>query len=245
MSSLINLIDQLARLAIAPLLFGLIGTAAILSLIRNWRIALPVLMVQYALVGILLARAIPAGVAIIKPFAGVIVCLALSLAAQRADSARATRGESVASDRVAHVDWRSVPAQIIIRAIAMVLVLTAAFGMTVRFQLPGLSRELNLAAYTLLACAVLLIGTAPEALNIGVGVLMAISAIELAYTPIDPSVTVSVLLGLMTLLVGIAVSYLALADGGALLRGDEIDIKHRLEPGFDGYLPAANAEDPS
>ncbi len=216
MSSLITLIDQLARLAVAPLLFGLIGTAALLSLVRNWRITLPTLILQYVLVGILLARAIPPGVAIIKPFAGAIVCLALSLAAQRADNARARRGESIARDRVEQVNWSSVPAQFLVRAIATVLVLTAAFGATVRFPLPGGSRELSLAAYTLLACAIFLIATAPEALNVGMGVLMLLSGIELAYTPLEASITVSVLLGLMTLIVGVAVSYLTLADGGAL-----------------------------
>ncbi len=96
MSSLIPLIDQLARLAVAPLLFGVIATAAILALVRNWRIALPVLIVQYVLVGILLARVIPPGVAIIKLVAGTIVCLAVSFAAQRADDARAIRGEAIA-----------------------------------------------------------------------------------------------------------------------------------------------------
>jgi hypothetical protein len=216
MSSLIELIDQLARLAVAPLLFGLIGTAALLSLVRNWRVTLPTLIVQYVLVGILLARAIPPGVAIIKPFAGAIVCLALSLAAQRADNVRARRGESIARDRVESINWSSVPAQFLMRAIATVLVLTAAFGATVRFPLPGGSRELSLAAYTLLACAILLIATAPEGLNAGMGVLMLLSGIELGYTPLEASITVSVLLGLMTLVVGVAVSYLALADGGAL-----------------------------
>ena len=226
MSSLILLIDQLARLAIAPLLFGLIATAGALSLIRNWRVTLPALIVQYVLVGILLARVIPPGVAIIKPFAGAIVCLAVSLAAQRADTARVRRGESIASQRVGRervrsMNWRSLPAQLLVRAIATVLLFTAAFGATERFPLPGGSSELEFAAYVLIACAGFLIATAPESLNSGMGVLMLISGIELAYTPLEPSITVSVLLGFMTLLVGVAVSYLTLADGGALGQGHD------------------------
>jgi hypothetical protein len=46
--------------------------------------------------------------------------------------------------------------------------------------------------------------------------LVFISSVELAYTPLEPSISVSVLLGVMTLLVGLAIAYLTLADGGAL-----------------------------
>jgi hypothetical protein len=222
MSSLLSLIDQLSRIAIAPLLFGLIATAAVLVLIRNWRLALPTLIVQYVLVAILLARAIPPGVAMIKFLAGAVVCLSLSLAAQRADNARAARGEAIARrDVVRRVNWRSLPSQTLIRAISFVLVLTAAFGATVRFPLPSAAQELTLPAYTLLACAVLIIGTSTEAVNVGMAVLMLLSGIELAYAPVEPSVTVSVLLGMMTLLVGVAVAYLTLADAGGLLASDE------------------------
>jgi hypothetical protein len=215
-SALIELFEQLARFAIAPLLLGLIATAGVLALIRNWRIALPMLIVQYVLVGLLLARAIPATVAIIKPLAGAVVCLALSVAAQRADSARRSRGESVAQERVERYNWRGIPAQFLVRAVAVVLVMTAAFSLASRFTLPGGSRALSFAALALLGSALLIIATAPEAITVGMGVLMFISGVELGYTPLEPSVTVSVLLGLMTLLVGVAVAYLTVADGGAL-----------------------------
>ncbi|MCX6017890.1 MAG: hypothetical protein NTZ50_05190 [Chloroflexi bacterium] len=222
MSNLIILIDQLARLAVAPLLLGLIATAALLLIVHNWRITLPALIVQYVLVGILLARAIPPGVAIIKPFAGAIVCLAISLAAQRADNARAARGESVAAKRVERSrHWSSLPAQFLVRVIAAVLMLTAAFGAAVRFPLPGDARELSLAAYTLVGGAVILIASTPEALNVGTGILMLLSGVEIGYMPLEPSITVSVLLGLMTLIVGIAVAYLVLADEGALSNSDD------------------------
>lgn len=226
MSNLIVLIDQLARLAVAPLLFGLAASAAVLLLVRNWRIALPALIVQYVLTGILLARVIPPGVAIIKPFAGVIVCLALSLAAQRADHARAARGESVASERVGRVRWSTLPSQFLVRVVTAVLVLTAAFGAAVRFPLPGDAATLSLAAYTLVAGAILLIASTPDALNAGMGILMLLSGIEIGYMPLESSITVSILLGLMTLIVGVAVANLTLADEGAVFRSDDSNDEH-------------------
>jgi hypothetical protein len=216
-SDLVALLDRLSQLATTPLLAALAGSAILILLVRNWRIALPALIVQYVAVGIMLARVIQPGVALIKPLAGALVCLAISIAAQRADDLRARRGESVAVERIRHVSWHTLPAQVLLRGIAAVLVLTAAFGATVRFPLPGNARELGLGAYVLLACGMLLIATAPEALNIGVGLLMFISGVELGYTPLEPSISVSVLLGFMTLLVGFAVAYLTLADSGVPL----------------------------
>jgi hypothetical protein len=215
-SNLISLIDQLATLAVAPLLLGLLASAALLSVTRNWRLALPVLLLQYVLAGILLARVIDPGVAIIKPIAGVIVCLALSVAAQRADSARAARAEEITVDRVALRQLGRLPAQFAVRVLGTVLALTAAIGMSSRFPLPGEARELAVSAYVLIATAAFVIATSTHTVNTGIGILTLMTGIELAYTPLEPSISVSVLLGLTTLLVGIAVAYLTLADGGGL-----------------------------
>lgn len=222
-SDLVALLDRLSRLATPPLLAALTASALLIVLVRNWRIALPALIVQYVLVGIMLARAIDPGVALIKPLAGSLVCMALSIAAQQADTRRAGRGESVAIERIRHVAWRSVPAQVLLRAIAAAVVLTAAFGAAVRFPLPGDARELGLGAYILISCGVLLIATTAEALSVGIGLLVFLSGVELAYTPLEPSVSVSVLLGLMTLFVGVAIAYLTLADGEALTETESPD----------------------
>ncbi|HQX76278.1 MAG TPA: hypothetical protein PL074_08190, partial [Thermoflexales bacterium] len=184
-------------------------------LIRNWRITLPALILQYALVGVMLARVTQPAVALITPLAGVLISLSLSIAAQRADNERAARGESIAIERVKHVAWQSVPAQVLLRAVAATLTLTAAFGVAVNFPLPGSARELGLAAYVLLACGALIIAIASEALNGGIGLLMIISGIELGYTPLEPSLSVVILLGLMNLLVGVAIAYLTLADANS------------------------------
>ncbi len=227
-SQIVDLLDRLSQLAATPLLAALAGSTIFILLVRNWRIALPTLIVQYVVVGIMLARVIQPGVAIITPLAGALVCLALSIAAQRADDQRARRGESIAVERIRNVAWRSVPAQVLLRAIAAALVLTAAFGATVRFPLPGNTRELGLGAYILLASGILLMASAPETMNVGIGVLMFISGVELGYTPLEPSISVSVLLGFMTLLVGVAIAYLVLADGGVLL--EQAKEQTRIEP---------------
>jgi hypothetical protein len=216
MSDLVLLFERLAQQALAPLLIALVASAAIVSLIRNWRVSLPALIIQSVVVGVLLARVIQPSVALVKPLAGIIACVTLSIAAQRADNTRAAHGEQTAGDRIEHVNWRSVPAQVLLRAIAVLIVLVAAFGATVRFPLPGNARELALGAYILLACGLFVVATSPEGLNIGTGLLMMISGVEIGYIPLEPSISVSILLGLMTLVVTIAIAYLTLADGDAL-----------------------------
>ncbi len=216
MSDLVLLFERLAQQALGPLLIALVASAAIVSLIRNWRVSLPALIIQSVVVGVLLARVIQPSVALVKPLAGIIACVTLSIAAQRADNARAAHGEQTAEERIEHVNWRSVPSQVLLRAIAVLIVLVGAFGATVRFPLPGNARELALGAYILLACGLFVVATSPEGLNIGTGLLMMISGVEIGYIPLEPSISVSILLGLMTLIVTIAIAYLTLADGDAL-----------------------------
>lgn len=216
MSDFVLLFERLAQQALAPLLIALVASAALVSLIRNWRVSLPALIIQSVVVGVLLARVIQPSVALVKPLAGIIACVTLSIAAQRADNTRAAHGEQTAEERIEHVNWRSVPAQVLLRAIAVLIVLVAAFGATVRFPLPGNARELALGAYILLACGLFVVATSPEGLNIGTGLLMMISGVEIGYIPLEPSISVSILLGLMTLVVTIAIAYLTLADGDAL-----------------------------
>lgn len=214
MSELVLLLERLSQLAVTPLLFGLIASTLVIVVIRNWRIALPALIVHYVIVGVMLARATQAAVALITPMTGVLIALSLSVAAQRADNLRSRRGESIAIERVRNVAWRSVPAQVLLRAIAATLVVTAAFGAAVSFPLPGNFRELGLGAYILATCGLLVVATAPEALNAGLGLLIFFSGIELGYAPLEPSLSVVILLGLMNVLVGVAVAFLALADAG-------------------------------
>ena len=231
MSDFVILFERLAQQALAPLLIALVASAAVVALFRNWRITLPALIVQYVAVGILLARVIQPGIALVKPLVGIIVCVTLSIAAQRADNERAEHGEQTASQRIEDVNWRSVPAQLLLRAVAVLLVLVVAFGATVRFPLPGSARELALGAYILVVCGLFIAATAPEGLNIGTGILMMLSGFELGYMPLEPSISVSVLIGLTTLVVAVAIAYFTLADADALRDALHIASVYALEQG--------------
>jgi len=220
MSQIAELLRQLAEGAVGPALVALVASAGFIVLVRNWRLVLPVMVFQYVMVGILLARLLDPIAALFKPLAGFVVVFVLSLAAQRADDVRAERGESVASERLTQPNWQRLPAQLLLRAVTVALVLTAAFSAAVRFPLPGAARELNLSAYTLISCGLLLMATAYESLNVGLGILMLVSGFELVYAPLEPSVAISALLAATTLLISLAIAYLILADANADLSPD-------------------------
>ena len=209
---------QLAVFPAAPLLVVLILTIIPTMLVRNWRITLPALMIQYVLLGLLLARVLPNVAVAVKPVVGIVAGLILSIAAQRADIDQSRRGHtgSTAQSRISRADWSRLPSQLLMRLVVMLLTVTAAFGATNRFPLPGNARELAFGAYMLVFCGIIVAATASEGLNIGIGILMMISGFELGYIPLERSISVSILLGLMTLIVALAIAYLTLADADAL-----------------------------
>lgn len=216
-----QIFGQLAAFPAPPLLVVLILTTIPIMLVRNWRITLPALMIQYVLLGLLLARVLPNVAVAIKPVVGIIAGLTLSFAAQRADVERAHRGQAnaTAQSRLFSANWHNLPSQLLMRLVVMLLVLTAAFGATTRFPLPGNARELAFAAYLLVICGMLIAATVSEGLNVGIGILMMISGFELGYIPLERSISVSVLLGLMTLAVTLSIAYLTLAEADALYLG--------------------------
>lgn len=214
MSELIRLLERLSQLAIVPLLAALALAVLAVVVVHNWRIALPAMVAHYVAVAALLVRVIDPAVVLIKLVAGVVTCIALIVASVGADNLRRALGAPSAAQRLAQPNWVQVPAQLALRAVAAVVVGATTVAAAVRFPLPGVPPVFVLSAYLLFGWGLLVIVTSFEALNSGLGVLLLLSAFEVAYIPLEPSVSVGVLLGAITLLVGIAVAFLVLAEGG-------------------------------
>ncbi len=212
MADFLALLSRISQALFVPSLIGLLAITLIIGAIRNWRITLPALLLNYAAASLLLASAVDPLFSLLKVGAGGVAIFVLSIAAQRADTLRALRGESVAVERLVRPNVRALSSQLLLRAAIALLIISVAFGAAARFPLPDESRALSLAAYALLGVSVLLIATAPEALNVGVGLLMFLSGFELAYLPLEPSLGVSVLMALITLFSGLAVAYVTQAD---------------------------------
>jgi len=213
-SELIRLLERLSQLAVVPLLAVLALAVLAVAVVHNWRIALPAMVVHYVAVAALLVRVIDPAVVLIELVAGIVTCIALIVASVGADNLQRAVGVPSAAERLQQPNWVQVPAQLTLRATAAVIVGAAMTGMAGRFPLPGVPLVFVLSAYLLFGVGLLVIVTSFEALNGGLGVLLMLSAFAVAYIPLEPSVSVGVLLGAITLLVGIAVAFLVLAEGG-------------------------------
>src|SRR4030042_6665536 len=88
-----ELISQLAHLSGLPALIGLVCTAAVIAIARDWRFELWALLAQYILVGVLHLRMLPFELALVRVLAGVLVCPMLYWAARWVESERAHKAQ--------------------------------------------------------------------------------------------------------------------------------------------------------
>jgi len=82
MPTLPDVLAKLLFLTTTPAIVGLIITASLIVVIRDWRFSLAALLGQYVLVGLLLTRLIQPQVALTKVLIGDLVCVVLYLTAR-------------------------------------------------------------------------------------------------------------------------------------------------------------------
>ena len=85
MPTLPDVLAKLSFLTTTPAIIGLVITASLIVVLRDWRLSLAALAVQYVLMGLLLTRLIRPRVALIKVLIGALVCVILYLTARLVD----------------------------------------------------------------------------------------------------------------------------------------------------------------
>ena len=100
-----DVLAKLSFLTTTPAVAGLVITASLIVVIRDWRFSLAALAVQYVLVGLLLTRLIQPQVALTKVLIGALVCIVLYLTARLAS----TGEEEPTSEQEAAGDSGSPP----------------------------------------------------------------------------------------------------------------------------------------
>lgn len=190
-----------------PAAWGIFAAGAVIYLIDMWRVRFLALLVQYLFIGVLFTRVFDTRpeMAMMKVLVGWLICGALLL------SARTRRQMARGSSQT--LRWAAnLPFRILVLVTATVVAWTASQ----RFVLPYVSAELGLACFLLVVLAVLLFGTEEDDPGIvGVGVLNLLAALEIFYSAQDPGLLVSGLLVVVNLMVGLATSYLTVAESAA------------------------------
>ncbi|MBM4464950.1 MAG: hypothetical protein FJ014_05190 [Chloroflexi bacterium] len=200
---------KLSFLMTTPAIVGLVFTASLIVVIRDWRFSLAALSVQYVLVGLLLTQLIQPQVALIKVLIGALVCVVLYLTARLVD---VSRGNGSPLPPPSSPPTLGGEADFAFRLLAALFVGLIAYSLSKRYPLPEMSPDIGLACYWLASLGLLTLMLTEEPLKAGMGLLTLIAGFELFYSVLERSLSVAGFLGIANFLVALAVAYLAAAS---------------------------------
>ncbi|MFL7794835.1 MAG: hypothetical protein AB8I69_22020 [Anaerolineae bacterium] len=222
MPTLLDLVKSVSFLAAMPAVAGLLITAGILVISRDWRLNVIALTVQYFFVVLLLTRQIHLEVAAVKGLIGWLICMVFYLTERRAGTLEqpAQAEEAAPAQR-----WRRwvMSARASFSLLAVILITVAAYTAALRIPLPEteVPRDITLACYILVGLGVLLIGISESPMQVGLGLLTFLSGFDLFYVAIEPSLAVAGLLGGVSFLIALAAAYLRTVQAAAASTREE------------------------
>lgn len=204
MNPFIVWLSQLSSSIALPAAWGIFLTGAGIYLINEWRIRFLILIGQYVFIGILFARIFDTRpeLALLKILVGWLICGTFLISASIRERTHREKRHSF--------QWAS---NLPFRILSLTVVTVVAYLASQKYSLPFVSPDLALACFILIVLSVLFVGTEEnDALIVGVGVLNLLAALDIFYSSQDPGLLVTGLLVMVNLLVGLAVSYLAVAE---------------------------------
>jgi len=206
--TLSEVIARLSFLTASPAVAGLVLTASLIIVVRDWRVFLAALLAQYLLVGFLLTRLITPEMATVKALVGALICPILYLTARRV---RWGRQRSKDSSSPLPTRWEMFPVGLPFRLLAVVLTGLVASSLLNSYPLPEVPRDIGFACYWLALIGLLAMVLTAEPLKAGLGLLTFMAGFELFYAALESSLSVVGFLGIVNLLLALALAYLASA----------------------------------
>ncbi len=207
-----------------PAMIGLILTAVSILLTAEWRLSLTALLVQYVLVGLTLTRFVQAELAVVKILVGVLVVSILYLSARHTPDARDSHEsatDEVRSHRL-HLEWWAGPLGLPLRILTVIMVALAGihFFDDYRALLPVLDGgrgvvPADMAFISLWLAEAGLMGLilSSDPLRVAPALLTVLTAFDLVYVLVEPSVAVVGLVATVTLMSALAFAYLTTIRG--------------------------------
>jgi hypothetical protein len=216
-----HLLQVLSALPAAHVVVGLAVSASLVVILEDWRWSLLCLLAQYVLAGLLLSAEVLPSLALIKILVGAIATLSLYWTARAITlsvSAKALSGGEIQPAQVLSAASMRRP----LRALAVVMAALAVSALQVRFPIPTAPAYVNAGAYWLLGMGLTIMMLTQEPFKMGMGLLMFQSGFELLYTSLEPSLVVTGLTGLVTLLTSLLIAYLTAAKMMPWLEQDDL-----------------------
>ena len=216
--------ETLTFIAGVPAILGLLLTGAAIFLTSDWRMSLTALLVQYVLVGLTLTRFVQAEMAIVKILVGVLAVSILYLSARRIQDARDS--QEATTDGLQffglHLGWRTGPLGLPLRILTLIMVALAAihFFDDYRSLLPVLAADNSvvppdIAFVSMWLAAMGLIGLvlSGDPLRVAPAVLTILTAFDLVYAGLEPSLAIVGFVAALTLMAALAFAYLIAVQG--------------------------------
>ncbi len=209
MPPLSELIARLAFLTTGPAVAGLVVTASLIILLRDWRTSLAALLAQYLLTGFLLTRLITPEVATVKTLVGALVGLILYLTARRRPWDRP--GNPYEPYRLPPTDQEAFPVSAPFRLLALILTGLVVHSLLNSYPPPEVPRDIGFACYwlTLMGLLTMILTTGPW--KAGLGLLTFMTGFELFYAALESSLSVMGFLEIISLFMALAIAYLVMA----------------------------------
>ena len=235
MPTLPEILAQLQFISQEATLVGLFITGGSILLARNWRFLILALLIQYVLVGLILARFVRPDIATLQVMIGAFICPILFLSARQVSVnstavllPEALRGET--KSRLGHwwqnSAWTSLlrvrdrrrlpaPTGLAFRVFLTLLLILVATTLSNTFVLPGLSLTATLAVYWLVLAGLVTLTLTEYPMKVGHGLFTALSGFELLYATLEKSLLLTGLWGAANLLLALAIGYLTVVRGAS------------------------------
>lgn len=181
------------------LVWGLFLTAGLIAVVEERRISLLVLLVQYALAGLLLSASLPASIALAKIAIGGMVFLTLFPTAWRSRSKPPAEMEG---------QKRTFATSFPFRLAGSALVGLVVYGLLQQYPWEGVPPPLAFASLFLMAMGLWTVVLGRGPFRIGLGLLTFQIGFELLFTIWERGLLVAGLLGLVNILLALAIPYL-------------------------------------
>ena len=216
MSAWMDLLEQLSHLSALPGFLGLLVTASVIAVVRDWRYALWALLIQYVLIGLLHLRLLAPELALIRVLSGVLVCPMLYWAARWVESERAHKAEIERREIAARggevplppMPWPMRPTNWIFRLLAILLLSLVLYSVYRRFPLPNIAADIAPSCLWLAMIGLFILILTPDPLSAGMGLMTLVAGFGLYYDTLSPGLAGVGLLAAVDLVMGLAISYL-------------------------------------
>jgi len=218
--TLADLLDLLAFLGEEPAAYGVLVTALLLTVLRDWRWSLLALTIQYLLSSWLLTHVfepdIAPAIAAIKIMAWAVACLVLYLTARQVrwgSTQPVAQGETGEPAPTRQLAGRLLPTTLPFRLLIGLMTAVAVLYTVNRggLALPELPAHINSAAISLMAMGLLGLGLTEEPLTAGMSLLTLLTGFELFYHSLEQAITIIGFLIGIELLITLVTAYLTVA----------------------------------